>query len=88
MASGQMNPGGPPTVANPAHLTERHFIFPILPTSAKHQPTRHYKVCCSKKDTNGKKLRKGTRFWCNNYGVGLCLEKCFQLHLKTELLNY
>ena len=85
-ASGQKNVGRPPAIDNPACLTERHFISHIPPTPAKREPTRQCKVCCSKKDKNGKKIRKETRFFCSDCGVGLCLEKCFQLYHTR--LNY
>ncbi|GFV45451.1 piggyBac transposable element-derived protein 4 [Trichonephila clavipes] len=84
-ASGQKNPGRPPAVDNPARLSGRHFISHIPPTPAKIKSTRQCKVCCSKRDANGKKRRKETRYWCKDCGVGLCLEKCFQLyHTKLK----
>ncbi|GFV67998.1 piggyBac transposable element-derived protein 4 [Trichonephila clavipes] len=75
-AFGQMSPGRPPTVDNPACLTERHFMSDISPTPAKRRHTKQCNVCCSKKGCK-KKKRKETRFWCNDFGVALCLEKCF-----------
>ncbi|GFX20067.1 piggyBac transposable element-derived protein 4 [Trichonephila clavipes] len=81
-ASGQKNPDIPPTVDNSGCLTERHFKSHISPTPVKRQPTRHCKVSSSKMDTSGKNTGKEIRFCCNNCGVGLCLEKGFQLYYR------
>ncbi|GFU24263.1 hypothetical protein TNCV_3395851 [Trichonephila clavipes] len=43
-ASKQKNPGRPPSVDSPAHLSEENFISHILPTPTKREPTRQYKV--------------------------------------------
>ncbi|GFY10443.1 hypothetical protein TNCV_1463331 [Trichonephila clavipes] len=67
--TGQNNPDRPPTVDNPAHFTERHFISHIPPTPAKREPTRYCKVYCSKMNANGKKIKKETRFWSNYFGI-------------------
>ncbi|GFV62243.1 hypothetical protein TNCV_985071 [Trichonephila clavipes] len=55
--------GGPHTLDKPTCLIERHFISHISPTPAKREPTRLCEVCSSKKDANGKKIRKETRYW-------------------------
>ena len=68
----------PPT----SRLLERHFLEYIPPTAKRDKPTREWKVCCSRKDAKGKKIRRETRTYCPDCNVGLCLE-CFKIfHTK------
>ncbi|GFW82724.1 hypothetical protein TNCV_3492951 [Trichonephila clavipes] len=56
-ASGQKNPGRPPTVEKPVRLTKRHFISCILPSPVKRELTRQIKVYCLKEEWKWKKLK-------------------------------
>lgn len=73
-------PGRPSSTPNPLRLTARHFASHIPPNPIKREPRRQCAVCCSRKDGNGKKIRKETRIWCKDCEVGLCLEPCFELY--------
>ena len=65
-------------------LTERHFPDFIPPSEKKAVPYRNCAVCCSKIDERGKKIRKETRYWCQECNVGLCAVPCFKL-FHTQL---
>ncbi|XP_044265956.1 piggyBac transposable element-derived protein 4-like [Tribolium madens] len=49
-------------------------------------PGRYCAVCCKKRDANGKKRRKETRFYCRSCDVGLCAVPCFMLYQTQQ--NY
>ena len=72
-------------VVNPERLTGRHFADYIPPTAKKAAPTRMCDVCCSKRDRNGKKVRKETRFHCPDCDVGLCVVPCFKIYHTQHL---
>jgi hypothetical protein len=72
--------GRPSAFPNPLRLTARHFASHIPPNAIKKEPRRQCAVCCSKKNDNGKRIRKETRIWCKDCGVGLCLEPCFEIY--------
>lgn len=72
--------GRPSKIPSPLRLTARHFPRHIPPNQIKKEPRRQCAVCCSKKDENGKRKRKETRIWCEDCGVGLCLEPCFIIY--------
>ena len=73
------------SVGNPERLTGRHFIDHLPPTEKKKEPTRKCVVCCSKRNADGKKVRKETRFWCPDCDVGLCVTPCFKYyHTKAN----
>ena len=74
-------PGRPNSTLNPLRLIAHHFPSDIPRNSVKREPRRLCAVCCSRKDANGKKIRKETRIWCKDWEVGLCLEPCFELYL-------
>jgi hypothetical protein len=61
------------------HLTERHFISKIPLTARKSRPQKRC-VMCQKR---GK--RKDIVYWCDAWGVGLCIE-CF--HDYHAQLNF
>ncbi|GFV36079.1 hypothetical protein TNCV_345951 [Trichonephila clavipes] len=77
----QKNAGRPPTVNSPACLTEQQFISRIPPNPTKCQTSRHCKVCCSKKNANGKKLRKETRL-CKDYPLFQTAIKAYNFSSK------
>ncbi|GFU86579.1 hypothetical protein TNCV_4480151 [Trichonephila clavipes] len=52
-ASGQKKHGKTPPADNSAHLSKRHFMSHIPPTPVKREPSRHFKVCCSRNDADG-----------------------------------
>ncbi|GFW90479.1 piggyBac transposable element-derived protein 4 [Trichonephila clavipes] len=64
---------------NPLRLTARHFASHIPPNPIKREPRRQYAVCCSRKDANGKKIRKETRIWCKD---------CEEGTMKTIIENW
>jgi len=66
------------SVGNPERLTGRHFVDYLPPTGKKMEPTRKCVVCCSRRNADGKKVRKETRFWCPDCDVGLCMVPCFK----------
>ncbi|XP_068117048.1 piggyBac transposable element-derived protein 4-like [Hyperolius riggenbachi] len=72
-------------VVNPERLTARHFVEYVPPTEKKATPSRMCVVCCSKKDSSGKKIRKETRFHCPDCDVGLCAVPCFKIYHTREL---
>ncbi|GFV42505.1 piggyBac transposable element-derived protein 4 [Trichonephila clavipes] len=48
-------------------LTERHFLEVIAPSEKKLRPARKCYVCSLKKNDNGKRIRKETRYFCPDY---------------------
>lgn len=86
------NPGnlakrGRPSLSdsNPLRLTGRHFMKFIPPNENKQAPTRCCKVCCSQTRPDGKKVRKETRYYCQECDVGLCPVPCFEVyHTKSN----
>ncbi|GFW31296.1 piggyBac transposable element-derived protein 4 [Trichonephila clavipes] len=78
--------GRPALQPNPMRLTERHFLEVIAPSEKKLRPARKCYVCSLKKNDNGKRIRKETRYFCPDCDVGLCLTPCFKLyHTKLDL---
>jgi hypothetical protein len=72
--------------SNPLRLTGRHFPKMYPPSEGKQTPTRRCKVCCSHTGTDGKKVRKETRYFCSECDAALCVSPCFETyHTK---LNY
>ncbi|XP_040195336.1 piggyBac transposable element-derived protein 4-like [Rana temporaria] len=72
-------------IVNPERLTGRHFTDYIPPSAKKAAPTRMCVVCCSKRDGNGKKVRKETRFYCSDCDVGLCAVPCFKIYHTQDV---
>ncbi|XP_071744489.1 piggyBac transposable element-derived protein 4 [Lepeophtheirus salmonis] len=71
---------------NIARLTERHFISHVPPNKVKKEPCRRCIICCAKKNSEGNKIRKETRFWCEDCKVGLCIDPCFkEYHTKANI---
>ncbi|XP_035232636.1 piggyBac transposable element-derived protein 4-like [Stegodyphus dumicola] len=78
--------GRPGYLPTPLRLTERHFLEVIPPTEKKLRPARQCYVCSLKKNDNGKRIRKETRYFCPDCDVGLCLSPCFKIyHTKSDL---
>ncbi|XP_035214082.1 piggyBac transposable element-derived protein 4-like [Stegodyphus dumicola] len=50
--------GRPSADHPPSRLSERHFVDYIPPTEKKSNPTRQCIICCSKRDSRGKKRNK------------------------------
>ncbi|GFV68129.1 piggyBac transposable element-derived protein 4 [Trichonephila clavipes] len=69
---------GRPLLKTPLRLTERHFVKFIPPTEKKEKPARKCFICCRKRDSDGKKIRKETRYYCEKCDVGLCAVPCFE----------
>ncbi|GIY03723.1 piggyBac transposable element-derived protein 4 [Caerostris darwini] len=76
--------GRPGSVPNPLRLTERHFLEIIAPTDKKLRPARQCAVCCSKRNENGKRIRKETCYFCPDCDVGLCITPCFKLYYTQK----
>ena len=53
-------PGRPNSTLNPLRLTARHFPSHIPLNPVKRALGRQCAVCCSRKNANGKKIRKET----------------------------
>ncbi|XP_023228763.1 piggyBac transposable element-derived protein 4-like [Centruroides sculpturatus] len=70
----------------PSRLTERHYPDFIPPTEKKTSPTRCCVVCCNRRNEEGKKVRKETRYYCEDCGVALCIVPCFEIYHTKE--NY
>jgi len=71
--------------SNPLRLTARHFPKFIPATNEKEAPTRRCKVCCSKEGEDGKKVRRETRYFCEDGDVALYPAPCFgQYHTKRN----
>lgn len=70
---------GRPSFETPLRLTERHFVKFIPPTEKKEKPARKCAVCCKKRDSKGKRVRKETRYYCDKCDVGLCAVPCFEI---------
>ena len=74
------NRGGRPCVEqNIIRLSERHFPSKVPATYKKANRQRVCIVCSKKKDNNGKKIRRESRFQCLECGVGLCVDPCFKI---------
>lgn len=70
---------------DPERLRGRHFLEYVPPTKKKTDPTRMCVVCCSRRRSDGKKVRKETRFHCPDCDVGLCAIPCFKdYHTKAD----
>lgn len=65
-------------------LTERHFPSYVPPTSCKTEPRRRCIVCSSKRNDDGKRVRKESRYMCKDCDVGLCIIPCFQIYHTKE----
>ncbi|XP_067122000.1 piggyBac transposable element-derived protein 4-like [Centruroides vittatus] len=69
--------------AGPLRLTEKHFPDFIPPTDKKVAPTRCCVVCC-KKNKDGKKIRRETRYQCEQCQVAMCPAPCFKIYHTKE----
>ena len=78
--------GRPGTSLPPMKLTARHFPACIPATEKKANPTRVCTVCSRRTDGRGKKIRRESRYYCPDCGVGLCVAPCFRdYHTKVNL---
>ena len=77
-------PGRPSNVPHPLRLTERHFPEYVPPTEKKANPTRQCVVCSKKRDANGKKIRRESRYCCLVCDVALCVTPCFKIYHTKE----
>lgn len=78
--------GRPSRSEDPLRLTGRHFPEHIPQSGSKSTPTRRCRVCCSKTDADGKKIRKETRVYCPDCNVALCAVPCFRIYHTTKQL--
>ena len=74
-------PGRTPPLAR---LTERHFPDIIPATEKKKSPTRVCVVCSQKRDANGKKIQRESRYFCPDCNVGLCVAPCFKIYHTSQ----
>ena len=65
---------------NVTRLTGRHFPSYVEKNDAKKAKPRICAVCSQKKNANGKRIRRETRFQCEECDVGLCAAPCFKLY--------
>ena len=72
------NSGRPSIHDHPARYTSGHFPTEIPPTKLKKAPTRQCVVCAKKRDINGKKNRRKTRYQCKICKQALCVVPCFE----------
>ncbi|GFW38337.1 piggyBac transposable element-derived protein 4 [Trichonephila clavipes] len=77
---------GRPLLKTPLRLTERHFVKFIPPTQKKEKPARKCLICCRKRDSDGKEIKKETRYYCEKCDVGLCALPCFEkFHTQRDI---
>lgn len=70
--------------STPARLSGRHFPKLIPETAEKSNPTRRCAVCSAQK-VGRKAIRRESRYYCQECGVGLCVVPCFEkYHTKEE----
>lgn len=71
---------------NISRLTGRHFpTYVESSNSAKKYHVRKCVVCASKINDNGKRVRKETRFQCEDCNVGLCAAPCFKIYHTHQI---
>nr|XP_022901407.1 piggyBac transposable element-derived protein 4-like [Onthophagus taurus] len=71
---------GRPKKPGPLRLKERHFPDFSPPTKSYNIPYKRCVLCSTKKDKMGKKLRKETKYCCNECDVALCPAPCFKVY--------
>lgn len=70
---------------NVARLTGRHFPSYVPDTGLrKKNPARKCVVCSIGTNDNGKRIRRETRFQCDECNVGLCAVPCFKLYHTVQ----
>jgi hypothetical protein len=69
----------PSKIPKISRLLERHFPA-IIPPTKKSKPTKRCVVCTK----SG--VRKESRYWCEECGVGLCPAPCFKIYHTNNLL--
>lgn len=68
-----------PSTSSVNRTFARHFPKKVPPTEKKVNATRYCKVCSDRgKKESGKRIRKESRWWCEECGVGLCVPECFE----------
>jgi hypothetical protein len=72
---------------NVVRLTGRHFPTHVPDNGLRRRnPCRKCVVCFLKTNANGKRVRRETRFECEECNVGLCVVPCFKIyHTVLEL---
>ena len=67
---------------NVVQLVERYFPKMIPSNAIKPNPSRRCAVC------SANKIRKGTRYYCKDCDVGVCVVRCFEYyHTKYDHKN-
>jgi hypothetical protein len=68
----------PPTASEPRrNVVGNHFPLRIPPTNNKMKPTHCCRLCSTRTDSKGKKIRRETSWLCEECNVPLCVE-CFK----------
>lgn len=57
-----------------------HFPERLPPTEHKQNPTSRCVLCCTKRDDNGKKIRRESSWKCMECDVPLCIECFYPYH--------
>ncbi|XP_035215834.1 piggyBac transposable element-derived protein 4-like [Stegodyphus dumicola] len=66
-------------------LTGRHFPSVIPHTGAtRNNPSRRCVVCNKQRNDKGKRIRRETRYWCEECNVGLCVHPCFKTYHTVQ----
>ena len=72
---------------NVTRLTERHFpSFVSNSKSSRTHPVRKCVVCATKVNENGKRIRRESRFECEECNVGLCAAPCFKIYHTVHVI--
>jgi hypothetical protein len=78
--------GRPSRTTNPNRLTGRHFPSLVPRTPKKEHPTRICGMCSRVRDAKGKKIRRESRYMCEDCDIGLCVVPCFKaFHTATNI---
>ena len=71
---------GRPSTPHPTRGSSGHYPMDVPATEKKKFPTRKCAQCAKKRDGNGKKVRKETRYLCKICQVPLCVTPCFEAY--------
>lgn len=71
---------GRPSTPHPTRGSSGHYPMDVPATEKKKFPTRKCAQCAKKRDANGKKVRKETRYLCKICQVPLCVTPCFEAY--------
>lgn len=81
--------GGPAQKSseNVTRLTGRHFpSFVANSKSRRMHPVRKCVVCAGKTNENGKRIRRESRYECEECNVGLCAAPCFKIYHTVQAI--